>query len=201
MAGFLDYVSPYGKKNPFGRMNKKIMGSEFLFGKDPSFDPFNQQSLDFLNSMFENGGGLEGNAGYGGASNFLSSLYSNEPGAFQAFEAPYKQQFEQQTVPMLAERFAGMGTGSGALNSSSFQQALGQAGQNLSTNLAGMRGQMQMQGLGPTLQYAQAPIQNKMQAAGMIPGQYYEDPGKQGMFIQLLQALAQGLGGAARGGF
>lgn len=54
-----------------------------------------------------------------------------------AFEKQYIDEFDQQTVPGLAERFAG----AGALSSSGFGQALGSAGANLKTNLAAMKAQ------------------------------------------------------------
>lgn len=66
---------------------------------------------------------------------YLQNLLSGSPEATAAFEAPYMRQFNEQIVPQLAERFAGLG----ATSSSGFQQALGQAGAGLSENLASLR--------------------------------------------------------------
>lgn len=71
----------------------------------------------------------------------IQGLLSNDPAAFAKFEQPYKTQFAQETVPMLAERFTG--TGAGSQSSSAFQQALGQAGAGLSEKLAALRGNLQ----------------------------------------------------------
>lgn len=78
------------------------------------------------------GGGLM-NMGFQG----LSDILSDKPGAFEAFEAPYKRQFNEQIVPGLAERFSGIG--SGAQSSSAFGQSLSSAGGALTENLAAMR--------------------------------------------------------------
>jgi len=76
----------------------------------------------------------------------LQQLLSGSPEAFAKFEAPLQRQFQEETVPALAERFAGLGS-HGGLSSSGFQQTAAQAGQRLSENLGSMRGQLQMQAL------------------------------------------------------
>lgn len=91
-------------------------------------------------------------------SSFLQNLLSGSPEATAAFEAPYLRQFNEQTVPALAERFSGMGAG--AQSSSAFSQALGAAGAGLSENLASLRGQLQLGSLGQALGFAQQPISN-----------------------------------------
>jgi hypothetical protein len=167
--------------------------SDFMFGSDSSMKGFNSQSLQALLQLLK-GGGLENNAGYQGGSNFLQNLFSNDPNQMQQFQAPYMQNFEQNIVPGIANRFAGMGTGASGMNSSGFQQTLAQAGRGLQTDLAQMRGQMQMQGLPQALQYAQQPISNKMTAAGMVPNQYYETPGQPGFVQGAANAYFSGLG-------
>lgn len=78
---------------------------------------------------------------------YLNSILSGDPEAFSAFEAPMKRQFEQETIPMIAERFAGMGS-HGAQGSSAQDLAFGQAGRELSENLAAMREGLKQQSLG-----------------------------------------------------
>lgn len=51
--------------------------------------------------------------------------------------APYLRQFEEKTIPGLAEKFAGLGAGS--QSSSGFQQALGSSAADLSERLASMQ--------------------------------------------------------------
>jgi len=62
---------------------------------------------------------------------------------FGNIEKQARQQFSQQTVPGLAERFTSMGAGS--QGSSAFQGALGQAGAGLETGLGALRSQFGMQ--------------------------------------------------------
>lgn len=76
----------------------------------------------------------------------LSGL-QNPTEDFEPIAQQAKSEFEQQTIPSLAERFTSMGQG--AQRSSGFQQALGRAGAGLSENLASMQSQygLQKQGL------------------------------------------------------
>ncbi len=171
--------------------------TDFLFGSDSSMDPFNQQALSTLLRMLKGGGGLQNNPMFQGGSNFLQNLFSNDPNQMQQFQAPYMENFQQNIVPDIANRFAGMGTGASGLSSSGFQQTLAQAGRGLQKDLASMRQGMQMQGLPQALQYAQQPISNQMTAAQAIPSQYYENPGQPGFFQSFASGAAQGAGKAA----
>lgn len=82
--------------------------------------------------------GLQGGLGY------LSDLYSNDPAAMQRMQQPYLDQFNQQIVPGLAERFSSMG----GQNSSAFRNAMLGAAGNLETQLAGQREGLRSQNLG-----------------------------------------------------
>lgn len=72
--------------------------------------------------------------------NYLNSLLSGEGADWEAFSAPYMRQFEEETIPGIAERFGGVG----AQSSSGFQQALGKAGAGLQEQLAQLRAQLRM---------------------------------------------------------
>ena len=78
---------------------------------------------------------------------YINQILSGDPEALAKFEAPYKRQFNQETVPKIAEQFAGLGSG-GSLSSSGLQQSLGQAGRELNENLAALRGNLQQGALG-----------------------------------------------------
>lgn len=169
--------------------------TDFLFGSKSKMKPFNKQSLESLLQLIQSGGGLGQNPLFGAGQSYLQNLLSGSPEAFSAFEAPLKRQFEQETIPGITERFAGMGTGAGGLNSSGLQQSLARAGEGLSTNLGALRGQLQMQALPQALGYAQAPINNLLQAIGLVPGQHYEIPGQPGLVQSGLSSFAQGFGG------
>ncbi len=101
---------------------------------NPQQEGLNQQLLGGLGQP--TGSGLE----------WLNMLMSQDPQAMQQFQAPMMRQFEQQTVPMIAERFAGMGS-HGASSSSAMQQTMGQAGKELSESLGALRGNIGMQAM------------------------------------------------------
>ena len=101
---------------------------------------------------------------YQAGSSWLQNILSGSPESTKAFEQPYMNQFYQQTLPSIASRFAGMGSGN--LSSSAFQQALGEAGQNLQTGLAAIRGGLQQNAATQALGYAQAPGQQLASLAG-----------------------------------
>jgi hypothetical protein len=168
--------------------------SDFLFGSESKMKNFNPESLQQLLQMLQEGGGIEGNSLYGQGSNFLQNLFGNDPQFWQNFEQPYLNNFNENIAPGIAERFAGMGTGGGASSSSGLQNSLAQAGRGLQSDLASMRGNMQMQGLGQALQYAQQPQSNKLSAAGQVPQQYYERPGQGGFLQGATNAFAGGFG-------
>jgi len=159
---------------------------DWLFGHSPEmkqanrFSPeqqaFQQQLLGGLGMPM--GSGLE----------YLQQILSGDPEAFAAFEAPIKQQFEQEVIPGISERFAGMGTG-GAQDSSAFQQTLGRAGKELSTQLGALRAGLKNQALqqlqGLTGQGFQTGIENLY------------DPGSYGLVGGFLEGAGEGAGKAA----
>ncbi len=137
--------------------------NDFMFGKKEKNKKqtlLTDQQSGALNDYFENP--IEKNATYGAGNDYLQRLLSNDPEAYAAFEKPYMENFEQNIAPGIAERYAGLGTGGGALSSSAFSGSLAQAGRNLQSDLAMQRGQMQMAALPQALQYAQQPYTNKM---------------------------------------
>lgn len=138
-----------------------------------------------------------GNRGtYKAGRDYLRDLLSNDPEAMKSFEAPFMRQFEEQTVPQLAERFSGLG----AQNSSAFQTALSQSGAQLQEQLASLRGGLQMQALPQALQYAQAPGESAYKRAslslGTSPYGYLQSPRKSGYLSSIMSG---GLGGVSGG--
>lgn len=69
---------------------------------------------------------------------------------FETFAAPYRREFEEQTIPGIAERFGGLG----ALSSSGFQQSLGQAGAGLNEKLAALQQSLKQQKFQQLLPFA-----------------------------------------------
>jgi len=90
---------------------------------------------------------------------FFNSLF-NDPDFFNKFEAPAMRQFEELQGD-IGNRFAGMGSG-GSTGSTGFRNVMAREAQNLSSNLAAQRGQMQQNAVPQMLGYAQQPISNWM---------------------------------------
>lgn len=135
---------------------------------------YNKGQLGLIDSAINSIRGMGGNKditsnqNYQQGQNWLSDLF-NDPDFFKNFEAPLQRQFEENTVPDLANRFASMGSG-GALGSTGFRNQLAREGSNLSTNIAALRGGMQQQGVNQGLQYAQQPISNYQNMLNAILG-------------------------------
>ena len=107
----------------------------------PTMNPEQQQLLSQLLEMLGGEGAL--GEGYGEGLSQLKELMDPSSEASQRFADPYMKQFQQQTLPGIAERFAGAGAQGGALSSSGFGQAVGGAGADLQSNLAGLKSQLQ----------------------------------------------------------
>lgn len=187
-----------------GSKKTRAGAKDFLFGKGsqteqlPTMNPQQMQVLQqLLGQINPQSFNLQQQPTFQSGQNYLQQLLSGSPESTEAFEKPYRQQFEQQTVPGLAERFGGRG----AQSSSAFQQALAKAGTDLHTGLASLREQLRLGALGPALQYGQAPGQMAGGLAqlglGVSPFAYNFKPGNSGFLQQLLAGLA----GGAAGGF
>jgi len=102
-------------------------------------------------------------------SRYFQDLFSDDPEALERMFAPARREFEERTVPGIAERFTGMGAG--AQSSSAFQQALGSAGAGLSENLAAMREQLRGQGISALQGFGQTGLGTKAFETAFIPRQ------------------------------
>jgi hypothetical protein len=132
-----------------------------------SFSTLNKGQSGFLQQLLGQLQGQSSNIGqnplYQQGSQFLQGLFSKE--GQNKFSAPYLREFNEQTVPALAERFSGLGAG--AQSSSAFQQALGQAGAGLQEKLAALHGGLGLEGANLGLGYAQQPISNLQGFGGL----------------------------------
>ncbi len=146
-----------------------------------------QQIIQLLQQMMGQGGGLNQ------ANQYDQSLLGQGPEAFNNFSEPYLQQFQEQILPQIGERFAGMG----ALSSSGFGQALGGAGAGLQSQLAQLFSQLQGQASGRQ----QGQFQNLSQIGlGYSPFAYHEKQGTQGFLAPFLTSVASAATSAAMGG-
>lgn len=124
-------------------MQNQVQGNQPLAGVDfAQLQRFNPQQMGVQQSALQQALSLLGGQGSG-----LSNQFNFAPIAQQA-----RTQFQQQTVPGLAERFAGLGSGAG-LSSPAFASQLGQAGAGLEGQLAALQSQygLQQQGLNQQL--------------------------------------------------
>lgn len=127
------------------------------------------------NTLSQAMGMSQGNGGYQQAQNYYNRfLGNNQQQAFDQFSAPYLQNFEEQILPQIAERFAG----AGALSSSGFGQALGGASASLQSQLAQLFSQLQSQSAG-----AQTNQYNQLTQTGLNyePFQYTKNKGSIGL--------------------
>jgi hypothetical protein len=76
---------------------------------------------------------------YGGALDLLKQYLNPDSHMFQSLAAPHMRQFNEQTIPGIAEQFAGGGAMGGGLSSSGFAQSLGAAGGGLQERLAALQ--------------------------------------------------------------
>lgn len=169
--------------------NKAKQGSTFSKGARSAIDDVLQSIKGMKNGAID----VTQQPGYQQGQEWLSSLF-NDPEFFNKFEAPLQRQFQEQTVPDLANRFASMGSG-GALGSTGFRNQLAREGSNLSTNIAALRGGMQQQGVNQGLQFAQQPFQNLMSLYGIgtQPTMNQYQPASPGFGSNIASAMFGGL--------
>lgn len=108
-----------------------------------NFDP---QQLELLDSVIQ-----QAKQGNQNAFQYLNQILSNDPQAMEAFNAPAMQEFEEDIIPSILERYSGMG----ARSSSALNQSLGRAGQTLATNLNAQRAQLKGNAINQLLGYSQ----------------------------------------------
>jgi hypothetical protein len=129
-GGFNQYSTLTGsQKKVMGKMMKPIKDKRFDLTRSPQY----QEALAQLQ-------GAQGDVQ--GINQYAQGLMDPNSEQYQSFAAPEQRQFQEQTMPHIAEQFAGVG----GLSSSGFQQAASQAGAGLAERLAALRSSMGMQG-------------------------------------------------------
>lgn len=171
--------------------------SEWLFGKSDKLKKIETgtpQQQGLHNSILQQAMGMQGQGGgYNLAQNYFNNfLGDNQQQAFDQFSQPYLQQFQEQMLPQIAERFAG----TGALSSSGFGQSLGGSASGLQAQLAQLFSQLQSQAAGQ--QYNQY---NQLSQTGLghQPFAYQQKQGSSGFLPNLLGATGTALSGPFAG--
>lgn len=163
---------------------------EFLFGsgsKTKKKQAYTPEQMQFLSQLINSLGG----GGEGGFLNYYQNLLGGEEGQgdFEAFADPYRKQFEQETIPMLAERFAGAGGGmGGALSSSGFGQSLSSAGANFNSQLAQLYAGLRQNAAGQMANLSGL-------ALGAQPYYLKQKQASPGLLQSALSGFMQGFGG------
>lgn len=171
--------------------------SDFLLGSPDKLEKFptgTKQQEGLHNNILSQALGMsQQGGGYDLANQYYNNfLGENQQQAYDQFSQPYMQQFQEQVLPQIAERFAGMG----ALSSSGFGQALGGAASGLQGQLAQLFSQLQGQAAGQ--QYGQY---NQLAQTGLNHQQfgYNKQQGSAGFLGPLLGAAGTALGGPIGG--
>lgn len=175
----------------FSRIGEFLTGKSDKFHKLPTLSQGQQGSLDQILQQLQ-GMGQSGGA-YGLSQDYLKGILSGDQGAYNQFASPYLQNFEQQIIPRLSERFAGLGggLGGGTLGSSGFGQAVGGAGAQLQAQLAQLYAGLRQNAAGQAMgQYNQ--LAN--QGLGTRSFENLYQPGTQGFLGSAASGIGQGLG-------
>ncbi len=155
--------------------------SKFFFGSPTKFEQLPTVTPEQKSILDQVLGGIGGPLGSGMQN--LQQILSGRPEAFEAFQAPARTAFMQQTVPGIAERF----TGADAQASSAFGQTLGAAAAGLEENLAAQRAGLQAQALGQLQQLLGLGMTPQFTTQGI--------PGQPGALQGLMGGIGTGIGG------
>lgn len=162
-----------------------------------SVSTLNPQQANILSQILQGAQGQNLNVGqspiFQSGSSFLQNLFTPNSQTLSALEAPLMRQFQQEILPSVAERFAGVG----ALSSSGFQNALSQASTDLATNLGALRAQAQLEALPEALKFSMAPLSSLSDLLNMQTFSLIQKPQRQPGF---LKSLGLGLGSMFTGG-
>ena len=167
--------------------------SEWLFGSPDKFTKLptgTPQQEGLHNNILSQAMGMSQNGGGQDLANqyYNNLLGGNQQDAFNQFSQPYMQQFQEQILPQIAERFAG----AGALSSSGFGQSLGGAASGLQAQLAKLFSDLQ--GQAASQQYGQY---NQLAQTGLNhqPFGYQQQEGSAGFLGPLLGGIGTAMGG------
>ncbi len=165
---------------------------EWLFGgpdKLKKIPAGTKEQQNLHNNILSQAMGMSSQGGgYDLAQQYINNLLGlNQQEAFNQFSSPYLQQFQEQILPQIAERFAG----AGALSSSGFGQALGGAASGLQAQLAQLFSNLQQQAAGQ--QYNQY---NQLTNTGLNyqPFAYHQKQGSAGFLSPLLGGIGTAMG-------
>jgi hypothetical protein len=179
-------------KNFFTGVKEFNIGKSGEFQRHNRFEPNQLEALNNILSLLS-GGQQTGNFAQSPFAQAFGQGQQHQPLNFEPIANQARRGFQQNTVPLLAERFASLG-GSGTARSSGLFGALGSAGANLESNLAGQRTKYDFLGQQYQNQANAQKFNQAMQALqlGLTPqfeNSYF--PGTQGIIQQGIGAVGQ----------
>lgn len=145
-------------------------------------NPLRPEQESLFSQLLSSVQGRGAGGGFGEAADYFRGLLGGE--GFDEFEAPMQRQFREDTLPSIAEQFAGLGAG--GLSSGGFAQETGRAATDLAERLASMRASLRQQGAEGLLGLGRqsiAPVDEMVLR-----------PRQPSLFEQLTTGLAPGLG-------
>jgi len=172
----------------FSGLGKFFMGTPGKMEQRSTLLP--QQQAGF-SQLQQAGQGRGAGGAFGTSADYYRDILSNDPASLQAFQDPEMRQFREQTIPGIAEQFAGMGAG--GLSSSGFRTAALGAGTDLGERLASMRAGLR-QGAAERLSNIGS------QGLGTFAQNYYR-PATQGFLGAVAPGIGAGLGMLGGGAF
>lgn len=196
---FFDYLKPMGFGNPLTPGKKKnIVGNAWgkvggAFTGTPERNE--QRSLlrpeqeDLFQQLVNAGMNPGAGGAFGTSADYYRDLLSDDSQTMNQLSAPELRQFNEQTIPGIAEQFAGMG--SGGLSSSGFRNATVNAGTDLAERLGAIRANLRSQGASGLAGIGQTGL-----------GQYQENlyrPATPGLLESFAPAIGTGIGAAVGG--
>lgn len=92
----------------------------------------------------------------------ISNILSDKPENFEAFSAPARRRYEQQTIPGIAETFSNL-LGGDSINSSGFQQTLAQSANEFETDLEAQRQALKSDSFNQLMPLLQSVLQPRTQ--------------------------------------
>ncbi len=175
---------------------------EFFFGSAPkqkqvpTMSPQQQKLFSQLMQMLNPQSNFT--QGFQQSNDLMQQYLDPSSEAVDRFTDPYMREFNEQTIPGLSERFAGMNAMGSGLSSSGFGQALGGAGAGLQERLAQIRSGLGMQAGQQLMNQYGNMSQN---ALSQRPFGYTYQPGTPGLLGNFTSGYAQsgfpGMGGFA----
>lgn len=147
-------------------------GKKDKIKQTPNYTP---DQINFINDLLQ-----QAKAGNQNAFEYLNSILSDEEGVLEDFQRPALDQFNNEIIPGILERFTGLNAG----RSSALEQTLGQAAKGLATNLSAQRAGLKQNAINQLQNFGQLGLTRQTSP--------YIQQGTQGSFGMLAPYAGQG---------